>query len=51
MEGRIISAEVITENLETFGTVYEHLTQEEKYDLVHLLVKKIVYDEEPEADG
>ena len=52
MEGRIISAEAIAENLKTFGTVYQHLTQEERYDLVvHLLVKKIVYDEEPEADG
>ncbi|OPY61019.1 MAG: hypothetical protein A4E57_04308 [Syntrophorhabdaceae bacterium PtaU1.Bin034] len=42
-EGRIISAETITDNLRTFGAVYGQLTQEEKYDLIHLLVKKIVF--------
>ena len=51
MEGRIISAEVIVENLKTFGRVYAELTQEEKYDLLHLLIKKIVYYEEPTADS
>ena len=51
MEGRIIGAEVIVEDLKAFGTVYEHLTQEERYVLAHLLVKRTVYHEEPEADG
>jgi site-specific DNA recombinase len=50
MEGRIVSSEVIRDNLKMFKDVYAQLTQEEKYDLLHLLLKKIVYYEDREAD-
>ena len=31
-----------------FKDVYDHLTDDEKFDLLHLLIKKIVYFEEAE---
>ncbi len=47
-ENRIISAEIIQENLRVFKDVYDQLTPEEKYDLLHLLIKRVTYYEEQE---
>ncbi len=46
LENRIVSADVIRDNLKVFKNVYDNLTPDEKYDLLHLLVKRIVYFEE-----
>ncbi len=48
-ENKIFSADLIRENFKVFRDVYDQLTPEEKYDLLHLLVKKVVYFEEAEA--
>jgi site-specific DNA recombinase len=45
-----MSADLIRDNFKVLTDVYDHLTPDEKYDLLHLLVKKVVYFEEPEAD-
>ncbi|NVN91712.1 MAG: hypothetical protein HXX11_14065 [Desulfuromonadales bacterium] len=51
LENKFLSAELIKENFKVFRDVYDHLTIDEKYDLLHLLIKKIVYYEEPETDA
>ncbi|MBF0330137.1 MAG: recombinase zinc beta ribbon domain-containing protein [Nitrospirae bacterium] len=43
IENKIVSADIIKENFKTFEDVYDKLTQDEKYDLMHLLIKKISY--------
>ena len=45
-ESKIINADVIRENFKVFKKVYDHLTMDEKYDLMHLLIKNIVYYED-----
>ena len=50
LENKILNADLIQENLKVFKDVYDHLTPDEKYDLLHLLIKKVVYFEEPESD-
>jgi hypothetical protein len=50
LDNRIVSADLIRENFSVFRDVYDHLTSDEKYDLLHLLVKKIVYSEDLNAD-
>ena len=50
-EKKLSSADIIRENFRVFRDVYDHLTTDEKYDLLHLLVKKVVYYEEPEVDA
>lgn len=50
LENKILSADLIRDNFKVFKDVYDHLTPDEKYDLLHLLVKKVVYFEEPDAD-
>lgn len=50
LENKILSADLIRDNFKVFRDVYDHLTPDEKYDLLHLLIKKVVYFEEPEAD-
>ena len=49
LENKLLSADLIKENFKVFRDVYDHLTIEENYDLLHLLIKKIVYYEEAEA--
>ena len=46
IENKIVSADLIRENLKVFKDVYDHLAADEKYDFLHLLVKKIVYFED-----
>ena len=46
IETRVISAEIIRDNFRIFKEIYNHLTNDEKYDLLHLLIKKIAYYEE-----
>lgn len=50
LENKILSADLIRDSFKVFRDVYDHLTSDEKYDLLHLLVKKGVYFVEPEAD-
>lgn len=50
LENKILSADMIRENFKIFKEVYDHLTHDEKYDLLHLLVKKVVYFEEEGKD-
>ena len=50
LENKIMSADLIRDNFKVLKDVYDHLTPDEKYDLLHLLVKKVVYFEEPEVD-
>ena len=42
---KIISADVIRKSLKDFSNIYNNLTQDEKYDFLHLLIKKIRYYE------
>lgn len=49
LENKIYSADIILENFKVFREVYDQLTPEEKYDLLHLLIKKVVYFEEADA--
>ncbi len=51
LENKLLSVDIIRENFRVFRDVYDHLTTDEKYDLLHLLVKKVVYYEEAEADA
>ena len=41
---------MIGDNFKIFKDVYDHLTHDEKYDLLHLLVKKVTYFEEEGKD-
>ena len=50
LENKLLSTDIIKENFKVFRDVYDNLTIDEKYDLLHLLIKKVVYYEEPEAD-
>ena len=50
LENKIISADIIRDNFRVFKDVYDYLTSDEKYDLLHLFIKKIVYFEEAGAD-
>lgn len=52
-EQDIFSAETVRGNLKIFREVFDHLTPDEQHDLLHLLVKKIVYyeDKDQAADG
>ncbi|NTW98955.1 MAG: hypothetical protein HGB35_03315 [Geobacteraceae bacterium] len=50
LENKFLSTELIKENFKVFNDVYDHLTIDEKYDLLHLLIKKITYYEEPATD-
>ena len=43
MESKIVSAEVIKNSFRVFKEIYDYLTSDERYDLIHLLVKNIVY--------
>ncbi len=47
-ENRLVSAEVIQNSLRDFKAVFDNLTQSEKYDLLHLLIKKLTYFEDAE---
>ncbi len=49
-ESKIINAEIIRENLKVFQNVYDNLKPEEKFDLLHLLIKNIVYYENAQQD-
>lgn len=53
IENKIVDAEIILENFKIFKDVFDHLTINEKYDLLHLLIKKVVYfvEEEKDKDG
>lgn len=52
-EQEIFSAETIRENLSVFRDIFDHLTPDEQYDLLHLLIKKLVYyeDKDQATDG
>ena len=50
LDNKIVSVETILENFKIFRSIYDHLTPDEKYDLLHLLVKKVVYFEEEGKD-
>lgn len=47
---KIVDAEIILENLKVFRDIFDHLTVSEQFDLLHLLIKKIVYYEGEEKD-
>lgn len=49
LQTKIVNADIIRENFKVFKDVYDQLTQEEKFDLLHLLIKKIVYYEDAAA--
>lgn len=49
-ESKIINADTIRENFKVFKKVYDHLTMDEKYDLMHLIIKNIVYYEDAKPD-
>lgn len=46
LETKVISAEFVVENFKKFDEVYDSLTFQQKFDLIHLLIKKIVYKED-----
>ena len=46
LESRVVDADVIRRNLQTFGKVFEKLTPDEKKELIKLLVKEVLYDQE-----
>lgn len=48
LENKIVSAEVIRDNFKVFKDVYDNLAPDEKYDILHLLIKKVVYFEDAE---
>ena len=50
-ENRIINAEVVRDNFKVFKDIYAHLTQEERYDLMHLLIKRATYTEKETSKG
>lgn len=43
-ESQAIDAETIEQNFATFGEVFEELTPSEKRELLHLLIKEVIYD-------
>ena len=43
VENNYLNAETLKANFKYFKDVFEHLTPEEKYDLLHLLIKRIIY--------
>jgi len=47
LEGRMIDANVIRHNLQRFDAVFEKLTPNEKKDLLRLLIKEIIYNQDP----
>ena len=47
LEGRMIDADVIRHNLQRFDAVFEKLTSNEKKDLLRLLIKEIIYNQDP----
>ena len=47
LEGRMIDAEVIQRNLQRFEAVFDKLTPNEKKDLLRLLIKEIIYNQDP----
>ena len=49
MENKIVNADTVQENFKVFKDVYDQLTRDEKYDLLHLLIKRIVYYEDTVA--
>ncbi len=51
LDNKILSADVIKDNLKVFKDVYDFLTIEEKYDQLHMLIKKVVYWEGSNADA
>ena len=52
-ENEVFSAQVIRDNLRIFKDIFDELTSDEQYDLIHLLVKKIIYyeDKDQNPDG
>ncbi len=46
LQSKIIHADAVLQNFKVFADVYEELTQDEKHDLLHLLIKKITYYED-----
>ncbi|MBI5055725.1 MAG: recombinase zinc beta ribbon domain-containing protein [Nitrospirae bacterium] len=51
LENKIIDANAIRDNFKVFRDVFNQLTQDEKYDLMHLLIKKVVYYEDAKYNG
>ncbi|RJR23084.1 MAG: hypothetical protein C4581_00160 [Nitrospiraceae bacterium] len=51
LENKIIDADAIRDNFKVFRDVFNQLTQEEKYDLMHLLIKKVVYYADAKSNG
>ncbi len=49
-QSKIINAETVRDNFKVFKDVYDHLTTDERFDLMHLLIKGIVYYEDSEPD-
>ncbi len=47
LEGRMIDAEVIQRNLQRFEAVFDKLTPNEQKDLLRLLIKEILYNQDP----
>jgi hypothetical protein len=44
-ENRLVSVEIVRGNFETFTEVFSFLEPHEQYDLIHLLIKEIHYNE------
>jgi len=44
LEARTVDAEVVRGNFAVFSRVFEHLTPEERGEMVRLLIKGIEYD-------
>ncbi|MBX6422494.1 zinc ribbon domain-containing protein [Thermosulfurimonas sp. F29] len=51
VENNYLNAESLKANFKYFKEVFEHLTPQEKYDLLHLLIKRIVYYGKEVRDG
>ncbi len=50
LENKVVSTDMIRDNFNVFKDVYDNLRDDEKFDLLHLRIKKIVYFEEVESD-
>ena len=46
-KGKIVDPEIVCQNLQYFGDIFEVLPFEKQRDLVHLLIKKITYYKDP----
>ncbi len=46
LENKIVSGDIIKKNFVVFRDIYDFLTDDEKFDLLHLLIKRIVYFED-----